>query len=232
LSLKPAPLKQISWVREMSYRPASGGAHAVVPLGLADGQQWRPAAAFGDADDGHVDLMAAPGLGIVHDAVSDAGREAAEQVGIRVVQRSLPADLFEVRPEDIADEAAAAGLPDPSGTAGPLQHGVEDGPYHPVVKVVRAAGRVTAGEFTAVGRGAADNRVDPEGQSGIGSPIEKYSSLKRTPISAQRPDQVLSRRATDPGRSGEGSAGSPCRGARRAAASRRGSVPAVRRRVR
>ncbi|MEU8278950.1 hypothetical protein ACFYOK_07875 [Microbispora bryophytorum] len=53
------------------------------------------------------------------DTMTDAGRQPAEQVGIGVMQRPLPADLREMRAEDIADEAAAAGLPDPVARTGP-----------------------------------------------------------------------------------------------------------------
>jgi hypothetical protein len=51
-------------------------------------------------------LVAGAGLGVVDDAVADAGRQAAEQVRVGMVEGPIAADLLEVGAEHIADEAA------------------------------------------------------------------------------------------------------------------------------
>ncbi|MEU8358462.1 hypothetical protein AB0C27_20855 [Nonomuraea sp. NPDC048882] len=62
-----------------------------------------------------------------------AGGQSAKEIGFGVMQGPVAADLFEVRAEDIADETAAAGLPDSIRAAGPFQL-VPDGPHDRVVE--------------------------------------------------------------------------------------------------
>lgn len=119
----------------------------VVPLGFTDREQ-RGFGAVGDADDGYVDLVAGAPLGVVDDAVSDAGRQAAEQVGIGVVQRPVTTDLLEVWAEDVANEAPTTGLPYACGAAGALKL-VPDGPHDGVIEADERLGDAVGGAILA-----------------------------------------------------------------------------------
>ncbi len=94
-------------------------AHGVIPFGLADRQQrWLATIRYSDHRRIHLEI--ASGSGVMNHSVPDLGRQLGEHIG-RVVQGPIPAGLLEVRTEDIADEPASAGAPDPVRASGALQ---------------------------------------------------------------------------------------------------------------
>jgi hypothetical protein len=89
----------------------------MMPFHLASPMASSGGLAVRDADDRHVDLVADAGLGVVDGAVPDTGGQTAQKVGVGVMQGPVPADLFEMGSQNIADEAATTGLPDPCRAA-------------------------------------------------------------------------------------------------------------------